>query len=307
MYPRILQPAYARVDRPIMDCQDVFKYDAKADRFIFGDSVKVAGTALRGARMVYDNKLGTVQAEGPLKLGTGLDYMKITGAGRLKSDFNNVTDSTGYTVTGEFMTGMELNVPKILLDIMANDIQASGFDAPAVVTSTNLAFYQPALSEFVTDEKERAEALGNLANNLVALPKNDNKYTILLGRHAVLWNAEYQSFLSTEDKIPLLGFNNQLVGKMLTTYVEYKMPGNEDDRFYIYLKASPDLWYFFGYQTGAMNVVSSSTRFNDALLALKPKETVLKMPDGETYEIVAANPSVADAFVNRVRAGRTKQ
>ena len=307
MYPRILQPAYARVDRAILDCQEVFKYDAKNNRFIFGDSAKVAGDALRGAKMIYDDRVGTVQAEGPLNLGSGLKYLKVTGAGRLKSDFNNVTDSTSYTVTGEFMTGMEINVPKVLLDIMLNDIQASSFDAAAVTTNTNLAFYQPALAEFITDESDRAEAQANLQNNLVALPKKDNKYTILLGRHPVLWNAEYQSFLSTEDKIPLLGFNGQLIGKMLTTYVEYKMPGNEDDRFYIYIKASPDLWYFFGYQSGALNVVSSSTKFNDALLAMKVKETVLKMPDGETYEIVAANPSVADAFVNRVRAGRTKQ
>jgi hypothetical protein len=43
------------------------------------------------------------------------------------------------------------------------------------------------------------------------------------------------------------------------------------------------------------------------MLALKSKDTQIKMPDGETYEIVAANPSLADAFVNRVRAGRKKE
>ena len=85
------------------------------------------------------------------------------------------------------------------------------------------------------------------------------------------------------------------------------MPGNEDDRFYIYIKPSADLWYFFGYQSGALNVVSGSTRFNDALVGLKSKETQIKMPDGETYEIVPANPSLADAFVNRVKAGRKKE
>ena len=64
------------------------------------------------------------------------------------------------------------------------------------------------------------------------------------------------------------------------------------------------MWYFFGYQAGALNVVSSSTRFNDALLALKTKDTQIKMPNGEIYEIVAANPALADAFVNRVKNGR---
>jgi hypothetical protein len=92
----------------------------------------------------------------------------------------------------------------------------------------------------------------------------------------------------------------------MTVFVEYKMPGSQDDRFYLYIKASADLWYFFGYQSGALNVVSSSTRFNDLLLGLKPKDTQIKMKDGETYEVVAANPSIADAFVNRVRSGRKK-
>ena len=85
------------------------------------------------------------------------------------------------------------------------------------------------------------------------------------------------------------------------------MPGNQDDRFYLYIRVSSELWYFFGYQGGALNVVSGSTRFNDMLLAMKPKDLQIKMPDGQTYEIVPANPSLADAFVNRVKAGRTKQ
>jgi TusA-related sulfurtransferase len=40
---------------------------------------------------------------------------------------------------------------------------------------------------------------------------------------------------------------------------------------------------------------------------MKTKETQFKMPDGEVYEIIAANPSVAEAFVNRVRSGRAKE
>jgi hypothetical protein len=239
---------------------------------------------------------------------------------------------------------------------MINDIKAASFDAPAAVYNTNPTFYQPAVAEFVSDEKDLADALSNLTNNLIALPKKDNKYVLMLGRHPVIWNDEYQSFLSLEDRIPVVSINGEPFGKTLTVYVEYKMPGgsavqmssqpteeeedaeseegnedeedksekkekekkkdeernpaasfNKDDRFYLYIKASPDLWYFFGYQAGAMNVVSSSTRFNDALIGMKPKEVQIKMPDGELYEIVPANPSLADAFVNRVKAGRKKE
>jgi hypothetical protein len=302
-YPRILLPAFARVDRPLMNCEGVFKYDSKNDRFIFGDSARVTGNAQRGAKMIFDNRVGTIQADGPITLGSGLQYMKIAAAGRLKSDFNHITDSTGYTVTGEIMSGMELNFPKALFDIMINEIQPI-FDAPPANYNANGAFYQPALNQFVTDDKDVDEVMGNMKNNMIVLPKQDNKFAILLGYHKVAWNQEYQSFLSSEDKIPLVSINGTPVNKVLNIFVEYKMPGNADDRFYIYIKASNDLWYFFGYQSGALNVASSSTKFTDALLALKPKDTQIKMKDGETYEIVAANPSIAAAFVNRVRSGR---
>jgi hypothetical protein len=308
MYPRILLPAYARVDRPILNCQDVFKYDLKNDRLIFGDSAKVIGKdVLRGSRMVFDNRVGTVQAEGPLNLGSGLKYMKVKAAGRLKSDFSTATDSTGYDVSGEFMSAMEMTIPKVLMDLMLNETRAASFDAQVAIYNSNPAFYQPAISEFVSDSSSMGEMLANLQSNVIVLPRKDDKSSFMLGRHAVTWNAEYQSFLSLEDRIPVISINGEPVNKMLNVFVEYKMPGNQDDRFYLYLRPSPDLWYFFGYQAGTLNVVSSSTRFNDALLALKSKETQIKMPDGETYEIVAANPSLAEAFVNRVRSGRKKE
>ena len=120
------------------------------------------------------------------------------------------------------------------------------------------------------------------------------------------WNNEYQSFISSEDRVPLINIGPDPINKMLQIYVEYRMVGNDDDRFYLYVKAAPELWYFFGYQAGVLNVVSSSPNFNNALLGLKKKDTSIKMPDGELYEIIPANPGVAEAFVNRVKSGRKK-
>ena len=307
MYPRVLSPAYARVDRAILNCQDVYKYDATNDRFIFGDSARVAGISPIGAKMVFDNKVGTVQGEGTLNIGSGLNYMKVKAAGRIKSDFNTVTDSTGYVVTAELMSGMSITLPGKLMDILLSDVKAVSFDAPPLLCSNNLAFYQPAVNEFLSDPKDRDEVLANLQSNAVQIPRKDNKFSFLLGRHPVIWNAEYQSFLSLEDKIPMVSINGEPIAKMLSAYVEYKMPTTGDDRFYLYFKASPDQWYFFGYQSGVLNVVSNNTRFMDALLGMKTKETQVKMPDGETYEVIAANPSTAEAFINRVRSGRTKE
>ncbi|MBN8681035.1 MAG: hypothetical protein J0L99_00210 [Chitinophagales bacterium] len=307
LYPRILLPAYARADRALIDCEGYFKYDAKNDRFILGDSARVTGASQRGARMIYDNRVGTVVAEGPLGIGSGLDYMKIKAAGKLQTAFTPGADTSGYEVKGEIMTGMEIIIPKALSDVMLSEIKAASFDVPAAIYTTQQPFYQMCLSEFASDEKGRAEAMENLKNNYVYIPKKDDKFAFVLGRHNVIWNAEYQSFISMDDKIPMVSISGDAINKSFSTFVEYKMPGNQDDRFYLYFKVSPDLWYFFGYKGGALNVVSSSTKFNETLLGLKAKDKQVKMPDGELYEILETNPADADAFVNRVRSGRTKE
>ncbi|MBL7826143.1 MAG: hypothetical protein JNJ57_05890 [Saprospiraceae bacterium] len=311
-YPRVLLPAYQRVDRPLLDCKDVYKYDPKTDRFIFGDSLRVIGKAEKGAKMIFDNRVGTIQGEGPLTIGSGLEYMKLKAAGRLKSDYNGVTDSTFFEVTGEIMTAVELPIPKILLDLMINDIKAASFDQPAAVYNTNVAYYQPLLREFVSDEKDMEEMIANLRINAILLPKKDDNFTFVFGRQAVRWNTEYSAFITLEDKFPLVSVAGQPINKNLTMYISYKMPGSGEDKFSVYLKASPDLWYFFSYQPnpegGAdLNLVSSSTKFNDLALSLKAKDTKIKMPDGKFVEVALVNASSAESLVNFVRSGRAKE
>ena len=115
-----------------------------------------------------------------------------------------------------------------------------------------------------------------------------------------------------DDKFPLISIGGQPINKTLNMYISYKMPGGGEDKFSIYLKASPDLWYFFSYQPnpegGAdLNVVSSSSKFNDVILSLKAKDTKIKMPDGKTVEVALVNASSAESLVNFVRSGRARE
>jgi hypothetical protein len=310
MYPRIMLPALQRADRPIIDCKHVYKYEPANDRFIFGDSLKVLGKSERGAKLIFDNRVGTVNAEGPLNLCSGLELMNVKAAGRLKSDYNTVTDSTTFDVTGEFISAFELTLPPKLVELMINEIKAATFDAQPSVYNTNMAFYQPALHEFVSDDKDWEEVLSNTRGNAIMLPKKDDKFAFVFGRQSVLWNNEYSSFFTLEDRIPVISIAGQPINKSLNVMIQYKMPSNGDDGLSFYIKASAELWYCFGYQSdekGALlNITSSSTRFNDMLAAMKPKDLMIKMPNGKTLEIALVDPSSANNFVNKVRNGRTK-
>ena len=311
MYPRIMLPAFQRTDRALIDCKHVYKYEPANDRFVFGDSLKVLGKSERGAKLTFDNRVGTVQAEGPITLCSGLELMSVKAAGRLKSDYNTVTDTTYFTVTGEFVSALEMAIPPKLMELMINEIKAATFDAQPSVYNTNMAFYQPALHEFVSDEKDWEETLSNARLNAILLPKKDDKFAIVLGRQSVTWNNEYSSFFTLEDRIPVISIGGQPINKSLNVMVQYKMPKNGDDGLSIYIKASAELWYCFGYQSdekGALlNITSSSTRFTDLLASMKPKELQLKMANGKTLEIALVDPSSANNFVNKVRNGRLKE
>ena len=311
MYPRIMLPALQRADRAMIDCKHVYKYEPANDRFIFGDSLKVLGKSERGSKLIFDNRVATVQAEGPINIGSGLELMSIKAAGRLKSDYNTVTDSTYFSVTGEIISAFDIPIPAKLIELMINEIKAAAFDAQPSVYNTNMAFYQPALHEFVSDEKDWEEVLSNTRLNAVLLPKKDDKFAFVLGRQSVTWNREYTSFFTLEDRIPLISIAGQPINKSLNIMLQYKMPTTGNDALGIYIKPSADLWYLFVYQNtdegGALSITSGSPRFNDLLASLKGKDIKTKMPNGKTFEVVPVDPAEGPKFVNKVRNGRLKE
>ena len=80
------------------------------------------------------------------------------------------------------------------------------------------------------------------------------------------------------------------------------MPTNDDDRLYVYIKSPSQMYYFFGYKQGILNLVSNNTRFMEQLLKMKDKDKIFKLADGETYEIQPVEESTASAFLNRIEA-----
>lgn len=311
MYPRIMLPALQRADRAIMDCKHVYKYEPANDRFIFGDSLKVMGKSEVGPKLIFDNRVATVQAEGPLNIGSGLEMMKVKAAGRLKSDYNSVTDTSYFEVTGEMISAFEMPIPQKVMDQLINEIKAATFDAPPAVYNTNMAFYQPALHEFVSDDKDWEEMLANTRLNAALLPKKDDKFAFVLGRQAVTWNREYSSFFTLEDRIPLISLGGQPINKSLNVMVQYKMPTTGDDALGIYIKPSADLWYLFVYQNsdegGVLSIASGSEKFNELLNSLKGKDIKTKMPNGKTIEVIPVDAGEGPKFVNKVRNGRLKE
>ncbi len=320
LYPVVMMPLTFRKDRPVLPVKGIFKYDEQKDEFIFGDSTRVLNNELKGNKLVFNNGDGTVFAEGTFTLGSGLKYVGIDAVGRAKTKFPEPVSNSNImtaddtlvtsmnlppvvTVETELMAGIKLIVPDKLMKMVALDIQSSSFDAKPINYLANIEYFKKAATDLLPDEPEVREAIEFMSSGFLDVPAKHNPYTLLLSPLKMKWDAEYQSFVTTEaDKVGVISIDGESVNKVLTCHVEVKMPTNEDDRLYIYLASPSGLYYFFGFKQGILSITSNNPKFMDELLDLKAKDLIQKMDDGETYEIQVVEPSTAKLFLRRMEA-----
>ncbi len=330
LYPRVMMPTFTRQDREILPVKGLFKYDRQKENFIFGDSARVAGDAMRGNILTFRNGSGKLEGKGRFNLGTGLQYVSIDAAGVMESRYEEIVNQEEliisdtaslipnpsqqgmqqevqrYPIEAEFMSGVELIIPDKLLKIMSNDIQSMSFDAKPIVYLTDLAFYREALANLLPEGEDAQRAISTLGNGVLDIPEKINPYTFLFSRLPMKWDAEYQSFVSKDKDVGVVSIDGEPLNKVLESYIEYKMPTNEDDRLYIYIKSPSTFFYFFGFKQGIMSITSNNPEFMEALGGMKSKDLITKMDDGNTYEIQPVDEGTARRFVNRVKVAQQK-
>ncbi|MEM7573520.1 MAG: hypothetical protein AAF433_11490 [Bacteroidota bacterium] len=211
------------------------------------------------------------------------------------------------TVSVEAMTGVNMMLPPKLFDIMTTDIKSASFATPALNLVSDPEFYRNAVLNMFPESREREEAMNGMALGVLDIPKKINAYSFLFSRLNFEWVEDYQSFVSTEDKTGLVSINGESINKMLEIHVEFKMPSAGDDRLYIYIKSPSDLWYYFGFRDGILNLASNNTAFMDELNEMKPRDMVIKMDDGGTFELLPVELSTASAFLRRMDSAFTAQ
>jgi hypothetical protein len=222
-------------------------------------------------------------------------------------------DKNGLTIEGEIaekypdvkikaMTAIDLILPNKLINMMATDIISGGYAAPGLNVVTDREFYKTGLETLFPESKEKAEARSSLDAAVFRVPAKINDHTFLFTQLNMKWSSDYQSFVTTDKLSGLASIKGNPIAKMLEVHVEVKMTTGGDDRLYIYLKSPSELYYFFGFKDGIMNVVSNNTSFMNELENMKVKDLIMKMDDGATYEILPVSPGTAQTFLRRTQS-----
>lgn len=316
VYPRVLQVLELRKDRPIFPVRGYFKYDKQKDHFIFADSLRMFDDdKMMGNLLTFNNKDGSLSASGRFYLGSGLKYIKVDAAGIGSAffppppvDTDVMLDDAPAPVEekpmrAELMTGISIPLPDALAKLMIADFKSS-FSSANITILTELDFYRRATAQIFPDDKDTRDAISGYSAGYLVPPKRSNNYTFLFSKLKLKWDTEYQSFINTDPNTGLVSIAGENLDQMVTGYVEFRMPGNEDDRLYVYVKAPSGNFYFFGYKQGILNVTSDNEAFMGALSGMKTKDLTLKMPDGENFEIQPLDENEALRFVRRIQAAK---
>lgn len=306
IYPRMLNPLYFRKDRPIINTDGFLKYEDKDDNFLFGDSLKILGASPRGNMLKFSDSDGKIYAEGTMNLGSALPdkLIQIQAAGNMETTLTAYQDSLAgqgnIKMDIDVMHSISLSIPDKLRKVMLVDLLNANFTSAEPNYRVD-NFYDHAIAEFIPDDVLYKSTVANMKNGRLEFPEGYNEQLFLFGRTPMKWDWDYQSFVSTTEKNYVISCDGNRIGQNLKSYIEYKMPSNNDDRLYILIVAPNDYYYFFGYKQGVLNTVSNNTRYNETLSGLKEKDLKFKKGDQE-YEIQLVDPASATSFINRIKA-----
>ncbi len=315
LYAPIMGPLYFAKDRSIFSAKGeergLLKYDIKADEFVFGDSMRVLGFSRYGNVLRLNNKTGDLVATGEINLGAGLKYMNLTSAGIIKTKVNQNADGQHGPASTDLalqtMTGVNWQIPDKLMKILITDLQASTFDARPIDYAKDSDFYETTMPLFIPDSKALVQEIAEMKNYGMDLPTKYNDFSMLFSLLDLKWEEEAQSFYTTKEFLGLASVKGISVNRMVKGFVQFRMPGNEDDQCHIYVVSPSEDWYYFSYKQGILSLTSSNPKFMEALEGMKEKELVSKQKDGEFYEIQAVSNNVAQVFVNRAKAAQAKK
>jgi len=300
LYPSVMMSLKQRKDRKVFGATGLFKLDAASDEFVFGDSLKIVSSVKYGNLLNYSNANGNLKVEGKFDIGSGLKYGQLKVAGEATTIFS--TEATEVKpLSIDALVGWEIDIPEKLLKMIFNDIMANAYDARNINYLVRGDFYSKVLSEFIPAGKDYSNTRAKMLNYGLELPKKHDPFAFVFGEMQLTWDEELQSFISHKEKAGLVSLGGEPVNKMLETYVQCRMPYDENDRLTLYVKSPSGSFFYFEYQDGALTTVSDNVEYNDLVENLKKKERSKKMDDGEFFEIQLADYSRANIFLNRIK------
>ncbi|MFT7589302.1 MAG: hypothetical protein ACI959_001519, partial [Limisphaerales bacterium] len=232
----------------------------------------------RGSLMRFADKVGEINADGPLDLMTDFGNCKYRAAGST----NFTSEDTIWTFNS--LISLKLLLTEELLEKFALDFYELNLDAEYVdyLEGSNLLQNLPQIMNPKEEEEtmQEVELMGEFRK-----PKGWD-YDITIADLKLQWNENTESWRNSVFTASILHIGEQTVNQQARVVAEFA-PRASGDYFNIYLETDLDDWYYFTYRKGVLKIISSMPEYNDMVLDIDPKKATFKNDSGDGFSVMS--------------------
>ena len=291
VYPAFLTPRKLYSNVPVATARGFLHYNQKNQTYEIAEKERMAQPDSIGDYICLDKNGCTINSEGEINLVANLGRVKLFNSGTTVYDI----DADKYIL--DMMTTLDFFLPEAALKVITDTIQALGGLAPASLMGD---IYTRGVRKLLGSvEARKVFNEQQMFGSLKVVPAELNK-TILFSELRMTWNKKVNCWQSVGD-LGIANFGGVQLNKKLKGVfeVERKRSG---DGMTLYLELTPDLWYFFSYKRGFMQVLSSDKQFNDIIHSVKGSDRKLSAQRGEaSYMFMMAENKKKNDFMKHLQ------
>jgi len=265
-------------------------FDKESGEFRIEDRQKAAGEKLSGKVFSYHEEKQEVRFEGPVS------FFRDT------REFNLISSmiGSGNLATNDFRANSfvmaNMNIPAQILQAMALDLQSiiKNENVPEGLGDQTELLYKIAdiVGERMVKDFEQRSLQGHVS--LTMLPPL--VMPMVFANVSLKWSQKHRAFFS-DGPLGLSHLMKMDVNGGFEGFMEIRKNEDGTPVFHVFLKASPESWYYFGFEDNRLMIQSSNTAFND-LVAKKSNAAKAKL--GELVFIPGSEEETLE-FINRFR------
>ena len=277
-------------DEDFFQPEGMMYYDTATNEFKIEDVEKARGNKLSGKVFAYHDDKMQVRFEGPINLFRGTKDFNITA-----SAIGQGSMQTNDVKMNSFLM-IDSNVPIPAFDLMAKQIQDviknEGADEGLGDQTDLLYKIADFLGERAVKDYEQRSLQGYVSlGTLMPLAK-----PLVFSNVNLKWSPKHKAFYS-EGKLGLSNIGRNDINGSFEGFMEIKKTEDGGPVFNVFIKASPEAWYYFGLEDNRLLVHAANSDFNSII---SKKTNGGKAKIGEVAFIPGSDDETL-TFINRFR------
>ena len=265
-------------------------YDTASSEFKIEDREKAAGNKLSGKVFAYKDETMQVRFEGPINLFKGSKDFNVTASaiGQGNMETNEIKMNSFVMI--------DSNVPIQAFDLMAkqiSDVIKNEGANEGLGDQTELLYkIADIIGERAVKDYEQKSLQGYVS--LGTIPQLAKP--LVFSNVNLKWSPKQKAFYS-EGTLGMSNIGRTDINGSFEGFMEVRKTEDGAPVLHVFIKASPEAWYYFGFEDNRLMIQSSNSEMNGII---SKKTNASKAKVGEVAFIPGSDDETL-AFINRFR------